>query len=394
MAHSMDEDRGINGLEVTAEGLLRLARRNAQATRRTYAALAAGLSGNRETDLVLTDRQRSMVSQMLRQLIGEIEANIRWHVVALMEDAGSGNISRGAALAARRGDGVVAFMLENGLLQDLDLMEAVLHRICQHQLERVLKSARDARWDIEPGLDQSGQFFFPPLSANSPAHRRIAAYLVDDSHRTDSYGNPVLLSQHIGRALHRRLYWRVAASLKYVLFPASTDDPAGEDSLLEKAATDAQRQAAALASAPTSTMEACSCLEAAGLVSGETVMRLLRAGEIPLFEAVFSHLAGISPVLLRRLVYEPGGEGIVVLARALGLDSDMAITLFERTRAAGRGLYLDDSDHAERFHAVFDGTSRQDAERVRAHWARDSEYTGALWEVETGSLRNPPPFAR
>lgn len=382
----MDEDRSINGLEVTADGLLRLARRNAQATRCTYAALAAGLSGNRETDLILTDRQRSMVSQMLRQLIGEIEANIRWQVIAHLEDGIDSDMSQAAALAARGGDGVFTFMLENGLLRDVDLMEAVLHRLCQHQLETARRSRRDARWDSEPGLDQSGQFFFPPLPGNSPAHRRIGAYLIDGSHRMDSYGNPILSSEHIGRSLHSRLYWRVAASLKHVIFTPSTDNPSGQDALLEMVAGDAQRQAAARASAPSTTAEACSSLQSAGLATAETVVRLLGAGEIPLFEAVFAHLASIRPVLLRRLTYEPGGEGLAVLARALGMDGDVAVSVYERTRPAGQGLFLDGSDHTERFRAIFDGTSPRDAEQVRAHWARNSGYVWGLWEAETGSL--------
>lgn len=384
MVAQMDENRSISGLEVTTDGLLRLARRNARATRRTYDALAESLTGMREPDLILTDRQRFMVSQMLRQFIGDVEAAIRWHMIACLEDGKDNGVSRDVLSAGGEKDAVFHFMLKSGLLKDAELMEAVLHRLCQHQLEVVLKPSTEDRWRTDPGLDRAAEFFFPPLPERSPVYRRVAAYVVDGSRRTDSYGTPILLFGEISRTLYSRMYWRVAASLKQVAFAAPPDDPGGIDTLLEKATRDAQRQAGAIASAPTCVMEACASLDDAGLVSVETVVRLLRAGEIPLFERVFARLAGIRPVLLCRLIYEPGGEGIVVLARALGMDSDTAATIFETTRLAGKGLYLDGGDHIERFQAIFDATSRQDAERVRAYWGREHEYTTALWEAETG----------
>ena len=278
----MDEDRSLNALEVTADGLLRLARRNAHLTRRTYAALADSLPGKRETDLVLTDHRRAMVSQMLRQMIGEIAAAIRWHVVAHLEDGAAGNFSLDAAFAGHGSDPVFTFMLERGLLQDVDLMETVLHRLCQHQLETGLRSARSGEWNVEPGLDRPGEFFFPPPSENSPVHRRVAAYVIEGSRRTDSYGTPILMAGDMDPALYARLYWRVAAALRQNLDPPSRDQLPALDMVLESATRDAQRQAAAKASAPTATLEACAALEAAGLLSAETVVRLLRAGEIPL----------------------------------------------------------------------------------------------------------------
>ena len=158
----MDEQRSINALEVTADGLLRMSRRNGQQTRRTYQALADSLSGMRETDLVLSDRQRSTVSQMLRQLIGEIEAAIRWHVVAYLEDGQVAGFPSDAAFADEAYDQVFRFLLDKGLLRDPDLMEAVLHRLCQHQFEVGLQATRSGRWHGEPGLDRPGELFFPP----------------------------------------------------------------------------------------------------------------------------------------------------------------------------------------------------------------------------------------
>ena len=204
----------------------------------------------------------------------------------------------------------------------------------------------------------------------------------------------MLNAGNLDGALYTRLYWRVTAALRHRLGQSPVDKDAVLDAVLEAATSDAQRQGAARASVASSTQELCTTLEEAGLLSVETVMRLLRAGEAPLFEMLFARLAGIQPVLLRRLIYEPGGEGIAVLARALGMDDVAATDIYAVTRPAGKGLFLDGEDHQQRFRAVYEGTSRQDAEQVRAYWARSRDYVRGLWEAETGSLGETPRSGR
>jgi hypothetical protein len=369
---------------LTAAALLQQARRNARATRQGWAALADALFGGRERELVLSDRERAILLQLLRQIVGDIDAAVRWRLDAQLEGAGGAVRTVWARIAADDGALTFTTMLERGLLRDAALMEAVAHRLWQHQLERAVRPPDRGRWRDDTVLERPGTFLDLPIPESSPLSRRIAAYMVDRSRRTDGYGNPVLLPGELEPGLYARLHWRVAAVLRDLLTESAAAEPGLLDPPIEAAASEAVRHSAAGAAAPTSAAEAAAALQAAGLLTPETLMRLLRAGEIPLFEAAFARLAGLRTVLLRRLLYERDGEGIAVLARALGLERAAAQAVCARVRAAGTGFSRGAGDEAGGPDRIFDEVARAEAEQVRAYWARSPDFTHALWELETG----------
>jgi uncharacterized protein (DUF2336 family) len=382
----MDDGAITRQRRLSAGEILRRARQSAQATRRGYASLAECLFVGRDSELVLSDRQRAILSQLLRQVVGDIDSAVRGAFVARL-DEGSG-ASRGAwpTVAADSGTLTYTIMLEKGLLRDTDLIEAAAHRLYQHQLERALRSPHRDRWGDGTEIERPARFLDLPIVENSLLERRISAYIVDRSRRIDTYGNPVLLPGDIGADLLGRLYWRVAAVLRGLLIEDSPGDPQRVDALIEPATVDAIRSAVASASAPTCAVDAAASLDAAGLLTGDVVLRLLSAGEIPLFEAAFARLAGLRPVLLRRLIYESGGGSIAVLARALGMTDAMASSLYTMTRAARAGLDPDAAGPDGGVMKVFEALAREDAERVRAYWARMTSFTHALWETDSGRI--------
>lgn len=370
--------------EMSVPGLLRLARRNAAALRRAYAALGEALVDGATADITLTDWQRAILSQLLRQVVGDIYASLRWMVLAEMEDGGATGTGHAGmtGLAADSETRVFSLMSKRGLLQDTALIEAITHRLYQHQLERATRPPDRNRWTNTPTLDSPGDFFDRPIAAISPVNRRIAAYVIDRSRRMDRYGHPVLAPADIEPRLYERLHWRTAAALRHMLADRSDEPPERLDARIEKAAIEAIRHAQAVAAAPTSTAEAARALDEAGLVSVETVHRLLKAGEIPLFEETFSRLAGIRPVLLRRLLYEAGGECFAVLTRALDVELDQALAIFALIRSGSTKQFRREDDEDAPLRAVYDAVSRDDARSVRACWMRQPDFAAALWEAE------------
>ena len=312
-----------SSVDVSVPGLLRLARSNAATTRRTYAALGEALVNGGTADVTLTDWHRSILSQMLRQVTGEIYASLRWLVLAEMEDGPDTGHGAWSNLVPDGEARVYSLMSQRGMLRDFALIEAITHRLYQHQLEQATRPPDRNRWTNEPSLDHPGDFFDQPLPEFSPVNRRIAAYVIDRSRRTDRYGNPVLVPNEIEQQLYERLHWRVAAVLRHMLV-----DEFGDNLLwvarIETASIETIRHSLAIAAAPTSSTEAARALESTGLLTIETVYRLLKAGEIALFEESFARLAGIRPVLLRRLIYEARGDCFAILARSLDVELDQA----------------------------------------------------------------------
>jgi len=375
---------------LSADELLTRSRQRAQQTRRAYASLAECLFVGRDSELVLSDRQRAILSQLLRQLVGDIDAAVRAAFVARLDDGAMAGRGAWATVAADSGTLTCTVMLEKGLLRDMDLIEALAHRLARHQLEHALRTRDRDRWGETMGVENPGRFLNLPIIDNSLLERRISAYIVDRSRQVDTYGNPVLQPGDIDRELLQRLYWRVAAVLRGLLIEDSPGDPQRLDALIEPATMDAIRNALAAASAPTCATDAAASLDAAGLLGGDVVLRLLRAGEIPLFEAALTRLAGIRPVLVRRLVYEAGGESVAVLARALGMTEETASTLHSLTRPARAGLDAGTHDAAD-VASAYNAISREAAERTRAYWARKPSFTHALWEAESGRIARAAP---
>jgi hypothetical protein len=64
------------------------------------------------------------------------------------------------------------------------------------------------------------------------------------------------------------------------------------------------------------------------------MLDLLRAGEIGLFEAMFSRITGLKPMVARRTIYEPGGKTLAVACRASAIDKSIFAAIFLLTRQA------------------------------------------------------------
>jgi len=271
---------------------------------------------------------------------------------------------------------------KRGLLKDSALMEAVTHRLYQRQLEQATRPPERNRWTDAPSLENPHDFFDQPIPEFSPVNRRIAAHVVDRSRRTDHYGNPVLLPNEIETELYTRLHWRVAAAVRYMLVDRFSEDLELLDSRIEAASVETIRHSLAIAATPTSTAEVVRALESAGLLSIETVHRLIKAGEIALFEETFAKLAGIRPVLLRRLIYEAGGECFAVLVRALDVEFDQAKSIFTLIRSGSTQYFRERNGADDPLNVIYSTVSIANANLVRTHWMRQPDFAAALREAD------------
>ena len=375
--------------DVSVPGLLRLARSKAATTRPTYAALGEALVNGGTADVTLTDWQRSLLSQMLRQVTGDIYALLRWLVLAETEDGADTGHGAWSNLVPDGETRVYSLVSQRGLLKDTALIEAITHRLCQHQLEQAIRPPDRNRWANEPTLDHPGDFFYQPLPEFSPVNRRISAYVIDSSRRTDRYGNPVLVPNEIEQQLYERLYRRVASVLRHMLVDEIGGNLQRLDARIETATIETIRHSLAGAAAPTSLSEAARALESAGLLMIEVIHSLLKASEIELFEENFARLTDIRPVLLRRLIYEAGGDCFAILARSLDVEFDQALSIFALTRSGSTMHIREENAGGAPLKAIYGTVSIEDANSVRAHWMRHPDCASALWGAEFDRLGVP-----
>ena len=101
-------------------------------------------------------------------------------------------------------------------------------------------------------------------------------------------------------------------------------------------------------------------------------------GEMLLFETGLARLSEHRLTLLCRILYEPGGEGLAMLCRAMGFDRPTFKTIYDLTRKATDHAHESKSNHKTDPFEIYERTKTRDAERVLKRWRRSSQYLDAL----------------
>lgn len=360
------------------DGILRHARQKAEDTLREYRAVAGALFERHQS--LLTDRQRGLMGSLLRQIVGDIEVSL--HQLLLAGGEGEDWVVRETMETVhRRGpSGAYDRLADAGALSDLALTEAVIHRLYEHQLDRALRQPSVHAW---PGGAQDEDELFSALAPDAPLQLRelLEAYAVDRSLRIDGYGNPVLDPVELPPALAEQLHWLVAAALRETLPAAGSVERARIDRLLDDSVNGAIERLRVRAAAGTRAAAAAEAFSAAGMLDCELALKALRHAAIPLFEALLIRLTELRPVLVRRLLYETGGESLAVAMRAVGASGDQFVELYSTTRRARTTPRLDEAADLDRLLTFFERVPESEAALVCGYWRRDPALQAALWRL-------------
>jgi hypothetical protein len=315
--------------------LLGLSRKRAAETRERSALLAAELY--KAPRGLLTDAERSLMTGMID---------------AVVESIASALGERSEPQDDRAHAGIAATLRRAGVLADPDLIEVAYHRLLEFELEK-----RGQKRDV-----------IPPLiaKASMPVTHAVNEFLVWRAKRVDAYQNPVLVADELPTALLHRLTWAIAAAQR-------DEDPLRDDALTAAVS----RALSALDTGEMPATLAARRLIESGTAGPALLAPLLEAGEVALFVALFSVLGGLSPVLTRRFLFEPGGESLAVCAKALDLGRGTLSAILEAGRAVRRRN--GDMDGALALHDRLDSTV---AGLMLRRWSRPSAYQEAVRRLE------------
>jgi hypothetical protein len=105
-----------------------------------------------------------------------------------------------------------------------------------------------------------------------------------------------------------------------------------------------------------------------------------------MFEAMFAQAAELRLALIHRLLYEIGGNGIAVIARALRLSREEFATIYLLTRRARPGLGGGAVDLGRAL-GFYDKVAGDAALKVLERWRRDPQYLFAIKTIEQSGSR-------
>ena len=160
------------------------------------------------------------------------------------------------------------------------------------------------------------------------------AYLVDQSKRVDTYQNPLMKRPELEPELAKRMYWWVSAALRKHIVENFDVDPTELDDTLEDTVKQAIGKAAADRDKAQTPMDLADRLAESDEITPRLLVQILRQGEVPLFEALFAKLTGLRLRLVRRMLFEPGGEALAIACKAVDIDKPTFASLFLLSRKA------------------------------------------------------------
>lgn len=330
----------------------------------------------------LTDYERALITDILHRLIGDLIEPVRQSLAEHLGKAGQRLID---ALLQDDIEMAAPVLRTNEPWLDVELVEVIRHRALEHQLMLSMRRTKgDAASDWGVGAGDSD--FVKNLLDHTDLRVAEAtmAFLVEQASTVDGFQQPILHRGDLSdRLVKRILLWILAALRQHLLERFDCDMTQLDDAVEAAAAHLVTKIADERDSADGgATARLAKLLRDGGLLPLPALVQLLRQGEVGLFVAVLGELTGLRLTLVRRLLFEPGGEGLMTACRAIGLDKPNAAAIFLLTRRARPGDWAVDPRELARAMSIFDRVEPAAAQGVVARWRRDPDFLCAIRTVE------------
>ena len=367
--------------DIDVDELLRLARDRSAEARAQLTQIVSDLFF--DTRRVLSEREHSIMSDILRQLIHDVEVSVRKHLAIRLSDEPEAPEDLVMALANDDAEIAHPILIRSEALRDPQLIEIIRNRSLEHQLAIAMRASVSqpvsdalAHTDDETVIEQ--------LLHNEGAEiaRDTMSYLVEQSQRIDSFRNPLVRRHDLPDDLAQSMYWWVSAAMRGEILSKHNLDPEQLDDVIESAVGAALRADTKGEKDESAASRLVERLVGQYGCSAELLIQLLRHGEVALFEKVIEHGGELRKPLVQRLIYEPGGEGLAILCRAFGHSADDFVTLLALCRKGrpeqGEPYPVGRQDPEQ----VYQCIRQQAALRVLDRWRRNPDYLDLLRQVE------------
>lgn len=366
-----------------ADELLALARDKSIEGRKRLVAVVADLLSDRET--VITAQERALMTDILTKLIREVATPVRRALSERLAEAGNVPHEIIVALANDEIDVAAPILLKSDALLDVELIEIVRHRSLDHQLAVAMRRAVSE--PVSDALVETGNTDVIKTLLENPNARiseATMAYLVDRSKMVDSFQEPILRRRDLSPTLAKKMYFWVSAALRQYIVETFDVDVTELDDTIESVTTEAVRQIeeegdTSESSAP---MVLARRIAEADQVTPQLLLQTLKQGEVPLFEALLAQLSRLRLPLIRRFLFEPGGEGLAIVCKAADIEKSLFASIFLLSRRARPGERAMDPRELSRVLALYDRITPDAANFVVARWRRDRRLLYAIKQVE------------
>lgn len=311
----------------------------------------------------LSERERSLMREILQRLAADVEMAIRISLAERLADDDGAPLDLLLLLADDQIEVARPVILRSRTLSDADLLSLLDHAGEDHQ------TACAERPDIgEPVCEvlanTSSEPVLVALIRNATA--RIAPHtfeaLVEKSKQIAALQDPLVHRDDLPRDLATRMSEWVSEALKAhirIAFPATS---AAAEPGLGTATQSLHAPASAPSPDPASgSVKLVDKLAAAGQLRAGFLLRVLHQGQIDLFELAFAKLLNVDLPELRHVLYASGVAPVALACRAVGIDRCVFSTVYNLSRQAHGHKPSISPPEKEEVDTVFKSFSKTDA---------------------------------
>ncbi len=351
--------------------------------RRALTATIGDLFDNQ--DEVLNERERALMTDILRKLIHDCEKAVRRDLSERLSNAPNPPHELIVALANDDIEVAEPILKQCQVLRDAELVGVIRHRSQQHQLAIAMR--RTLSEYVSDALVETGNVDVIKTLIENPDARISEAtmvYLAEESRRVDTYQEPLLRRDDLKPDLAERMYLWVSAALRSHILEHFDVEASHLDDQLENIAGTMAREPGEDGAGPEPAKPAdvlADRLVEQRKVTPDFLVQVLRQGEIPLFEGLFGKLSGLAAPRLQSVLYDSGGEGLAIACRAMEMPKPTFATIFLLSRRGRTGKQIVDPRELSRALMLFDKMSPSTAAEVMKSWRRDWNYQDAVEQV-------------
>ncbi|MCE2509628.1 MAG: DUF2336 domain-containing protein [Alphaproteobacteria bacterium] len=336
-----------------------------------------------EDEKTLTERERALMTDILNQLIREVEMAVRRHLSERLSVLPNAPRELILTLANDAIEVARPILLNSEILHDTDLIEIIQHRTMEHQLAVAMR--KDISETVSDALVETNSVdVIKTLLENVDAKISSSTkeYLVEESQKVNVYREPLIRRPDLGPALAEKMYWWVSAALRQEISAKFDIDVTALDDQIESTVRDILESEGEKAPQAQKKPDSAERLVKDIDVTPELLVRVLRQGEVSLFAALFAKYTELSGKLVRRLLFEPGGEGMAIACKAKDLPKQIFASIFLLSRKARPGENVVDPGELSRILAFYERIDPEAAQKVTKQWQRDPEYLYAIKRLD------------
>lgn len=326
---------------------------------------------------VLNERERALMFDIMHKMVRDAEMAVRKIIaeqIAKLPDA-PGNLVK--LLANDEFEVAYSILHESSVLEDEDLIEVIQHRTREHQLAIAVRNSVSE--SVSGALVETGdESVITTLLKNSGASLSLATmeYLIEESKRVDAFQEPILRREDLDPELAKRMYFWVSAALRKYILKNFDLDRSVLDDLLERSAQSSE------GSLKNKSDKLAQEVDKEGLGLEKMMIRALRDGEIFLFEAMFRRLTRLRNTLVKRILFEPGGEGLAIACKAADMKPADFSTIYTLSRISITPSGKISHEDTQKILEFYETITPKAAKEVVSQWRRDVDYLKAIRELD------------